>query len=329
MWILGSKAKDIFFFYVLALGLSSVYWFSTPKGVVATALFLFIVVFVDSAHVYSTFWRTYALKEERSSSQSYWIVPTLVFLGALIWAVLKVPYFWAMVVYFTYFHHLRQGQGITKWYMKINQKFRPEMIKIFYALLLIPFVTFHFNDVIPLALYNRNDLFFLNKPEWLIYGKGLTYLTWTLWLGLEIKIYTQEKKIEINRILSMLVPAAVHVKCFLYPVTAEGVIFPLLLLHGLTYFAVMSFSLQKLRPQKFANFSKSLLFVVGFGAVFALVESFGISEYVNLNNDYLKNDFLDDKLLLAIFVTPTLTHYILDGLIWKKGHPGFEKILSK
>lgn len=328
MWILGSKSKDIFFFYALAIGLSSIYWFSTPKGFLATALFLFIVVFVDAAHVYSTFWRTYALKEERTASRAYWLVPALVFLSTLIWAVLKVPYLWAMVVYFTYFHHLRQIQGISKWYMKINQRFRPEMIKVLYALLLIPFATFHFNDVIPLALYNQNDLFFLNRPEWLHYGKILSLLTWALWIGLEIKVYFQVKKVEVNRILSMLVPAAIHIKCFLYPVTAEGVIFPLLLLHGLTYFAVMSLSLQKLRPQRFSSFSKSLIFVVGLGAIFASFESFGLVEYTILNDEYLRNDFFNDKILIAIFITPTLTHYILDGLIWKKGHPGFEKILS-
>lgn len=328
MWILDRGWRDIVFFYSFPLLFCVLYWFEIPHGTLALILFYLVVVLIDSGHVYTTIWRTYALREERTRYKMYWIVPFAVFFGSLAWLSSGLGYFWAMVLYFTYFHHLRQIQGVFKWYMKLNGRFRKMGVYLLYALMLVPFTYFHLREEVPLQIYNHNDIFFFPSPDLRPWGLALIGLIWLFWLGWEATLFIRERKFEHNRFLSILVPAVIHIFCFVIAIRAEQVLFPLLALHGVTYMAIMAKSMQKLRSRFFTGFFKSLLVVFALGATLSTLEALGVRDIINTDDSYIRATDWTEFLLLAVFVTPLLTHYILDAYIWKKGHPGFEKILE-
>jgi len=83
-------------------------------------LWIFLVLGVDVAHVYSSLFRTYLDKEEFSRRRNlYLLAPVLSWLvGVAVYAVLGPKLFWSGVAYFAIYHFVRQQYGFFMLYRR-------------------------------------------------------------------------------------------------------------------------------------------------------------------------------------------------------------------
>jgi len=109
--------------------------------------------------------------------------------------------------------------------------------------------------------------------------------------------------------------------CFLTGVDPVTLILPMLVNHGVPYFAVMSLSLKRLEPKRF----KSLAWTGA--AIVATAAGFGLFEYgyenlvIDIDNRYTFRPIgFWQSALLGVYLVPLFCHYVLDAYIWTGKH---------
>lgn len=317
MWILSSFQLDWLCIYLpglLGLALGALWPDLDEKslvyGLLAGAL-------IDSGHVYTTFLRTWLNPSERRSSKRYIVVPVIIFVFFSTWYLLKIPGLWMFVVYATLYHHLRQVYGYSKWYQLKNKRFDRVSDRYLYALALWPLVIYHFREQVLTAYYTPMDI--LHYPHhqlWFISLAGYL-LTLLAWLFYEHSLYRQGIK-ELNRFLSVAYPALMFGCCFIFGKTTTQVLIPLLLMHGLSYMAVMVQSLKRTRSS-YSSFKKSLIAVTLVSIVFGPIESW--LETTFLSSYYFPyQEQVVIGIMIGFYLVPLFSHYAFDAWIWRRNH---------
>jgi hypothetical protein len=316
MWILRSFSKDLTYFIlpgVLSILLATLYpslgETSLIYGFIATA-------FIDSGHVYTTVWRTYFHPEERSSHWVYLVTPVAVLFIFTSWYYLELPGMWSFVVYATLFHHLRQYYGFSKWYQQLNQRTDSTSDNFLYALCVLPFIAYHFRDGVVGGYYSTADLFLFPDQRILGICLGVYFLTLVAWVVREVSLYGKGIR-EPNRLLSVAFPSGVYAYCFLIGETITQTLFPLLFVHGVSYFAIMGQSLTRTRSKVFRSGSVALAIILLTGLIFGSGESWLEEEMTELLSEQPRGI---SSLVIGLSLTPLYCHYVFDAFIWKRGH---------
>lgn len=322
IWIFGRMHRDLLAFY--GAGVAACFIFAwTSKNAGAYVWFAFIITaLIDSGHVYTTAWRAFR-RPNNEYRRRHVIAFFSIALMAIIWMALRVPYFWSFVLYFTLYHHIRQFYGFNRWYQGLNHRTCSIADKFLYALLFIPLVLLHVRPGISFSIYGVNEILFF--PDADLYKAGLLIyaLVVLAWIIFEKRQWSLGYH-EINRLSSIAIPTIFHIYCFLIAKTTAEIMLPLLALHGVTYFAIMAFSLRKLAPAKWTFVTSMAVIVITAiigGSFSAWLEDMSvIYNYRNPDTSWL-------NILSAILVvTPALWHYVVDGWIWKKSSLEIEKI---
>lgn len=297
-----------------------------PHESIVFGLWAFLtLVLIDTGHAYATLWRV-GLKNDRVW---YWLWFPCIVLGSFLWMWSELPGFWTFVVYFTAFHHVKQFVGVHAWYEHRNQKFRPSSRRYLLLLLTFPILLFHFRDGVSYSVYTQRDVFFF--PNELAFKLGLVVysLIWFAFALSEIRNYSRGgRKLEFNRLASVLIPATFHGVCFLMGRSLAEVAFPLLIMHGLTYIALVSHSMKGLWPRaKTLSFSKVFFLILLSGGFLAVLESW--SEDALSIFDYTSgNASVSSLVASSLLIGPTLFHYLVDGKIWRRTDPDMARILT-
>jgi hypothetical protein len=334
MWIFKSHWQDFIKLYLPGILGVLLLEFLNPGDEVPVAFYFFVFYFLDAGHVYTTLWRTMFNPTEFKREPLTWQVPLVILLLTTIWLLLKIPYFWSFVVYYTFYHNLRQGWGIIRWYEKINQRFdRNELI--YYALTVIPLIMFHFR-VLPFKVtyYSETDFFFNPQLEpfsldigmmtltfynWVYFSLLLLYLgVWLGWMGREIATYRKNHSWELNRLLAMVYFFAVYAYSFIFSNTTVEVLAILILSHGFPYIFIMS---KHLTNKEWSL--KKVLLALGILLFFGTSVNYVLEEY------YLTQIFYYTKtdppwweyLVAILYIVPTLSHFTWDIYLWKRIHP--------
>lgn len=314
--------RDLLAFYTAGVAACFIFaWISENAGSYAVLAFV-ITALIDSGHTYTTFWRAF-----RNPSEDYLrrhvIALFAIALIAVTWMVLKIPYFWSFVLYFTLYHHIRQFYGFSRWYQGLNRRALPTSDRFLYALLIVPLALLHVRPGISFSIYGVNEILFFQNET--IYHTGLVVYGFIIlaWIFFEIRQWCLGHH-ELNRLSSVAIPAAFHFYCFLIAQTAAEIIMPLLALHGVTYLAVMALSLRRLNPAKWTLITSTAVIILTaiFGGSFGawLEKSAMVYNYQETDTSWL-------EIFAATFVvTPALWHYVVDGWIWQRSAPEFEKI---
>ena len=318
-WILGSLRKDILWLYVPGLAaLLLSFFFILPSPSLAYVAYTFVALqFFDSGHVYTTLWRTYLNPEERRRRKAYWIAPVIFFVLFFSWSYFQIPGLAAFIIYATIFHNVRQFFGIQKWYQRLNKRFTVWTDRFLYFNCFMPFLIAHFRTG-PLwnQDYSEQDIWrFPNENLYrgllVVYLLGLT--AWLVWEILELK-----KHREWNRFLSTAFPTALYGSCFLLGKTASEVVFPLVVAHGVSYFALMTLALSRTQ-KRFVNVQIASLVVLLTALIFGSLEGVFEENYLDLSNAVLSP-------LIAVYLTPLFCHYYFDAFLWKGTHPESSRI---
>lgn len=312
-------------------------------------VWVIFVLGIDVTHVWSTIFRTYLSEKERGLYQkSIRLAPILAFSIAFLLSWYSEYAFWRVLAYFALYHFIKQQYGFLKLYQvkeyKVSKFFKDEWV--LYIGTLYPVLIWHFlgdrkfnwfveGDFVIFPILNAEYLFLLNILYFFILifwvleclyiankknsnppmGKILwvtsTFGTW--WLG--IVYFNSDFSFTITNVVA----------------------------HGIPYMALVFYYVE--RKNTLLNPSvvgKSMLVNVVWMFIICLFlgyfEEFFWDIFINSErNDFYGNwtkFYLNNSFVRAIFIgvlaMPQITHYILDGVIWKgKDNPYLKKVFAE
>lgn len=321
-WIFGRMHRDLLAFYGAGVVAAIIFAFISENAGSYAVLAFVITALIDSGHGYTTIWRAFR-KPNKEYLRRHILTLFAILAIAASWMALRIPNFWSFVLYFTLYHHIRQFYGFSRWYQGLNQRACPTGDKFLYALLFIPLLLLHLRPGISFSIYGVNEILFF--PHAKLYEIGLLIYAAILasWIFFETKQWRAGFH-EINRLSAIAIPTAFHIYCFLIAKTTAQIIMPLIALHGVTYFAIMAFSLRKLDPAKWSIITSTLIIVL----TAVLGGSFGAwLEDTAVIYKYSQDDISALTIIAnTLVVAPALWHYVVDGWIWKRSAPEALKV---
>lgn len=317
--IFKSRTEDFFKIFavsIIAFLLSFHSGFLTSPLVILTTVYL-----LDGGHVYSTLLEVYADPVELKKGY-VWIVTISSFLLTLAVLALLPDYFFYYIFYFTVFHNMRQGLGVTFLY-KQGEKTGQLFYKYsYYFLTVMPFILFHFrkremSGQLSESIIRSIDFFqfFPEKNITTMYHYGLVFYA----LGLFFILLAVYRTKNFRGFLSMTFFSFVYVFAFIFSRNEFQSYILLIFSHAIPYFFLMEKRIAKTHSlaavKKYSLYFVILIFVLGAGF------------------DYRRAAIIDyffevDILIRALVVTPLIAHFIFDAILWKRGNERFKAFLA-
>jgi hypothetical protein len=304
-----------------------------------------LVIGIDVAHVYSTLYRTYFDPVERRAL-SGWLIATP--LAAWIAGVLLYSFgaaaFWTVLAYTAVFHFVRQQYGFLMLYARAERAL-PRACGLIdratiYGATLFPLLYWHTHLPRPFAWFIDGD--FLALPAWLwsiaapLYAALMaTYLLKEAWL------VRRERRINLPRNLLVFGTA---LSWYVGIIVAAGdLVFTLtnVVAHGIPYIALTCIYArrrdQRAQARRSWFVAGAIPLVIALLVALAFVEEgfwdgFVWREHLALFPGFSRLPPVESTSLLTLLVPllamPQLTHYILDGVIWRlRTHPEWRATL--
>lgn len=340
-WIISKKADLLLLFGPVWLCWLII--FSLPSEVTSIDAPLWVwVVFVigiDVSHVWSTLFRTYLDHEEFQNHRRLltW-TPLVVFTLTLLVASFSLHLFWRILAYVAVFHFMKQQFGFMRIYKAKASDFRKQVISdnfVIYWSMLYPVLFWHMNIDRNFSWFMAGDFVQWNIKHIGLFntiGSGIYLVVIGAWLIQELAF--SSTRLPIGKILWVMTTAT---NWFLGIVWFNSdLIFTLtnVIAHGVPYLALVYFyqnKKMKLRKQWISpRFLGHFLLVI---LVLAMVEE--IFWEVMVNKEFrsifptVEVPYVILVLATALLSVPQITHYVVDGFIWKSNekNPYLKKVL--
>ncbi|MFS4432010.1 hypothetical protein [Chryseobacterium sp. S90] len=310
----------IFLFQKQIQGLENHYSFYT---------WLFLIVFVDVAHVYSTLFKTYFVKGEVQKNKLLYLgIPAVSWILGIVLFQFGSLTFWSVLALIAVFHFIRQQYG----FMRIYARFEPNTWSK-----KIDEVAVYSATIYPMLYWFKTPRAFTwfvnNEFDWLKNFPDYTNLITIVYFAILIiwlvkTVFEVFKTKDINIPKTALITGTFLSWYFGIVYFNNDLLFTFLnvVSHGIPYIALIYIreiqqkeNNQLSRMQVFKSFSGIFLFI-GILLGFAFVEEF-LWETLVWNEHFSLNMMLSEKwfqFLVPLLVVPQLTHYLLDGFIWRK-----------
>ena len=364
---LFSRSIDLLIL-VLPVWTTWIVCFALPDAALERQLPLWVwaifIVGIDVSHVWSTLFRTYLDREEFASHRTL-LVPAPLFAFGFFFVIASVStlWFWRILAYLAVYHFVRQQYGFFALYRarsghKLPHRFIPDSWAIYLATL-YPVVYWHLNDDRSFAWFVSGDFF----PVQSLAGSGealplllgiANVLYWGIiagWCAEEIHLSRRHgAPLPIGRILWLLSTAGTWYLGIIH--FNSDLVFSLtnVIAHGVPYLALVFVYVE--RKAKIVDPphtpSRSPL-GVGYNVLFmlavVLLLAFG-EEYLWDLFLYQERGTLFEQLFaypmgvlessfgkataLALLSVPQVTHYVIDGFIWKTNekNPYLRRVLG-
>ncbi|MDR6941559.1 hypothetical protein [Mucilaginibacter pocheonensis] len=300
---------------------------------------LFLVVFIDVAHVYSTLYRTYFNLNSYKNDAFLIVVPIACYIVGVLLHSFDGMLFWRILAYLAVFHFIRQQYGFMRlysrqedyhyWYTQIDKL-------AIYTSTIYPLFYWHFAGKRNFSWFVENDIVSIHSPILLNVGLA-SYLT-------IIVAYLIKECIYVVRIKTFNLPrnlliGGTFLSWYFGIVYFNGdMAFTTLnvVSHGIPYMAliwIFEKSKQAKDPAKgnlikkytFNKVGGVLIFLLLL-ALFAYIEE-GLwdgliwKEHGSIFTIFSSLPKINDQQMLSLLVPllalPQSTHYVLDGFIWK------------
>lgn len=347
-WIYSAKIDGLFILippflclFIIALfpGL-----FLNQEGIPDIA-WIILILLIDVSHVYSTLFRTYfdpvAFKQQRG------LLMTIPFAGFIIGALLysiSPLLFWRALAYTAVFHFVRQQYGFMRVYArkekpnKTNKRIDTIMI---YAATVYPLLIWHLNGPRSFHWFLENDFLYFTIP-YLAPLLGIAYVAISItYYGKE---WIQWRRAGVINLPKLLIVIGTQLAWYFGIVYFNGDLsFTLLnvVSHGVPYMALVWAYGKKhySHPGAGSSFLKLIFSRYGwmlflfFLFLFAFVEEglwdwgvwqehAGIFGWRKMSGPILSDRAL--AIIVPLLALPQITHYILDGFIWKVKQDDFQ-----
>lgn len=345
VWLLSKKLDLLVLFF--PVWFCWIFFFITSDAVsnqeVPLWCWVVVVLGIDVSHVWSTIYRTYFDAETRVAyKQKLLLIPLLVFILALAVNSYSVELFWRLMAYLALYHFIKQQYGFLSFYKAKNKKHQKKWLPdkpVMYFSMLYPVVYWHFASKINFAWFVEGD--FILMGDWLdvsFLWPYLNVLYWGVilfWLFEETYLNIKEGCIQYGKVLWLLSTAVNWYLGIVY--FNSDVVFTVtnVVAHGVPYLA-LTFVFYIRRGQQDGHHKKSSVIAFLVLGMFVLVLCLGFVEelfwdvLVNKDKEVLfgflwdyslttSQQVITQNVAVALLAVPQVTHYILDGYVWKPG----------
>jgi len=330
-WLV-SPAYDLAWFSGPAL-LAAAIALLLPDGAALGLLgWLALVVLVDVAHTWATLYRAWLAPDvQRERPGLLWGVPLAAFGGAVTLHSLAPTWFWTVLAYVAVFHFVRQQQGFAALYRaraglpRAALEARVEHATVA-MLCVFPVVWWHAHLPRAFAWFTPTD-FLVGLPGWAVSIAGVvTAGLFATWAALRLRSRTWQPGRDLW-VLSTAASWSVGIV-----LTNGDAAFTLanVVAHGVPYFALVHHVGRRqwadgegaLSPRWFAP--AALGAFLALPLLGALLEELAWDALVWREHLFSPADLPDWVATLAVpaLATAQLTHYLLDGYLWRLGPPG-------
>ncbi|WP_291720898.1 hypothetical protein [Bernardetia sp.] len=330
-WIVSSRYDGFFFIgsCVFTLGFLAIFlWAETldlaPHGdSIILTYFVFTAIF-DHPHIFQTFSRTHADKEEFEERKHMhtWGLAAFIVVGL---AITLMGFEKELIVFAAFFgswHIIRQHSGFLKAYKGVNQDFEKidEYLDLglFYSGMFVCFFRDYSDIKSPVVIYRELTANFPYLPP------QITEVVWSVFIFFLVLFVLRQgwrlyKRQPINVPKILFLVAALSTHYFVFFLTA----LPFLVAESLeTVYHNIQYQgfVMHYQRKRFSHIKNVVLKWFGVAMIYGLVV--GTIEIVGL----MTNGWA--KLLFVPFTMIVIYHYYIDGLIWKFGkNPELRKLL--
>ena len=303
------------------------YFFLMQFGITEMNPFLwfFVVLIADVGHVYSSLFRTYFHGEIRNKKRKLLFFVPMGSLFLLLFAASLGPaWFWRVMAYLAVFHFIRQQFGILKLFHS-KRSCLPLLQKIeilgIYSFTIGPVLIWHLNGPYPFSWFLENDFLFFNLdlPEQPF--NIFFFITWMVLIFIWVR---NRDSFSWYRALFLFSTFVTWYGGIIWFKGDLSFTLTNCLAHGIPYYALIWKETKWIQKK---GLIKGLFIFLGVLFSLAYIEEFfwdgifwrehagvflGMSEKLPLGEGNI------GLIFLAILSLPQVTHYVLDGFIWKR-----------
>ena len=305
-----------------------------------------VVMGIDVSHVWSTIFRTYLDKEEfQNHSNLLKIAPLASMAMAFGIAFVSIDLFWRLLAYLALFHFIKQQFGFMQLYRaRTKQRLPKKVISdkfIIYLGMLYPVFYWHLNYDRQFSWFVQDDFVSLNfeifqssLPMLNLIGQVFYFASIAGWL-LE-DLYRHQKMdfvYPIGKYLWVLTTSMNWYLGIIYFNSDIAFTLTNVVAHGIPYFALIYFYQKgkEVHLHKPKRKVPLILTIIGGALFLAFFEEYLWDMLLYADNPEffgaliaypmtLLESHWTQALALALLSMPQVTHYILDGFIWKFNH---------
>lgn len=344
MWLF-SRNIDLAALY-LPIWLCWLVLFNLPAKYLQADIPLWVwVVFVlciDVGHVWSTIFRTYLDKEEFEQHRSLLLFAPLISFGLVAGiAWISTFWFWRLLAYLALFHFVKQQYGFLALYKMKAKDFGVQKIFqdkwVLYLATLYPVFYWHFGAALNFSWFvmddfiNLRSLFSISSRFWALFFSPLNIIYWLVIIAWTVEEVFRSDKINTGKILWMLTTAVNWYTGIVY--FNSDLVFTVtnVVAHGIPYLTLIIYYQHQKKTLK-QNQLTSVIQIAG--VILPVVFFLGWLEeycwdmlvYGDRSNFFgaiiaypfeLLETPLTQAIAIAFLTLPQLTHYIIDGFIWK------------
>ncbi len=332
-WIHKVKTDSLFIllpsFAVTAVAILFNGWLGRIEGHYPFYTWLFLIVFVDVAHVYATLFKTYFVGAAfRKRKKLFILLPILCFVIGLVLFSFGSAVFWTVLAYIAVFHFIRQQFGFMRLYARNEPKTKVNRMLdslFIYIAAGYPMLFWFFSGPRKFNWFMEHEFFMYQSPylldvlEYAYFAIMAFYVIRTLILSINSRSFNIPKNaIIIGTALSWYVGIVYF---------NNDLVFTLLnvVSHGIPYMALVYFrEIEGKRKEagvkdRYATQWKSLFTYIGIILAIAFTEEYLWDILVWKEHfDFSGPDLSGWAVLFVPLLTvPQFTHYLLDGFIWK------------
>lgn len=288
---------------------------------------LFFIVFIDVAHVYASLFKTYFNKTELDKHKKIftWVPVLSLIVGSLLYLA-SATFFWIVLAYVAVFHFIRQQYGFMRIYSRNEVKTKKKLLFdkiVIYNATIYPMLFWFLNPNRNFNWFMPNEFLQINNPliSQILFVVYLivffAYLVNLIWVYKKSKHFNLPKTLLILGTYLSWYLGIVHYNNELI-FTAFNVVS-----HGVPYIALIYFT------QSTQNSGFKSIKIKGFLPflfVFILLLLAFIEEFIWEVTVWQEHIFISDTwympqslhfIWVPLLALPQITHYVLDGFIWK------------
>lgn len=296
---------------------------------------LFLIVFIDVAHVYSTLFRTYFDKDTyRLHNKTLLYIPLFSWFAGVMCYSVSPNIFWSCLAYLAVYHFVRQQYGFVRIYARQDSRsaiFRIVDNSIIYIATIYPILYWHLNPR-SFSWFVPDDFLYFSVPSEInALLQGVYYALILTYFIIEIINIYQYKQFNIPKNLIIVGTLLSWYFGIIYFNGDMTFTFLNVVSHGIPYMALIWIYGRKKSTQT-DNKKKAILFtnsgILLFILILIVLAYFeeGIWDAIlwkerpeTFNLFYIFPTLSDTilSLVIPLLALPQITHYVIDGYIWK------------
>ena len=332
-WIHKPKTDSIFIlapsFVVVAIVFLCQDWLKIVEEDHSFYTWLFLIVFIDVAHVYATLFKTYFVSSEYKKRRTLLIaLPVICFLISVVLFSFGSQVFWSVLAYVAVFHFIRQQYGFMRLYARKERKTKAGQLAdniVIYTATVYPMLYWFLSSPRAFNWFVEEEFFRFESREIIIVLTWIYVFVMLFYVLRTVLIFIKDQYFNIPKnaiIIGTLLSWYFGIVYF-----NNDLVFTLLnvVSHGIPYMALIY--LKEIDGKKEEELGilyhlkefKGILIYIGILLLIAFSEEY-LWEVLVWNEQFSLNlsGFSNWQFLVVPLLTvPQFTHYLLDGFIWK------------